>query len=76
MVVPLKVGKDFMIAGDPIDKRVEIGELVQYNLASTSIRGFDGEVSLPIQGCPSGFRLLFRPILFLWRGERARRFSR
>jgi hypothetical protein len=43
-VVTLKVGKDFVIAGDPIDKRIEIGEPVQYNLALTSIRGFDGEI--------------------------------
>ncbi len=60
-VVTLKVGKDFTIAADPIDKRIEIGEPVQYSLALTSIRGFDGEVSLSIQGGPGGFTASFSP---------------
>jgi uncharacterized membrane protein len=60
-VVTLKVGKDFTVAGDQTSKKVEIGEPVQYNLVLTSIRGFDGEVSLSIQGCPGGFTASFSP---------------
>jgi len=59
--VTLKMGKDFMIVSDSVIKKVEVGEAVQYILTLTSLRGFAGEVSLAIQGCPAGFTASFDP---------------
>ncbi|MGD0623082.1 MAG: CARDB domain-containing protein [Thermodesulfobacteriota bacterium] len=57
--VTLKLDKDFTVASDQTSEKVEIGEAVEYRLILTSLRGFDGEVSLSIQGCPAGFTASF-----------------
>jgi tripartite motif-containing protein 71 len=59
--VTLKPGKDFSIASETPNRKVEVGEDVQYVLALTPQRGVEGEVNLSIQGCPPGFSLSFNP---------------
>jgi hypothetical protein len=59
--VTIKMDKDFTVGSDQVNKKVEIGEAVQYNLTLTSLRGFAGEVSLTINNCPTGFTASFTP---------------
>jgi hypothetical protein len=59
--VTLKPGKDFTIASEISNRKVEAGEAVQYVLTLAPLKGFEGEVNLSIQGCPSGFSVSFKP---------------
>jgi len=53
--------KDFAIACELANKKIEKGETVQYDLTLTPIRGFMGEVHLFIKDCPAGFTASFTP---------------
>jgi uncharacterized membrane protein len=60
-IVRMELDKDFTITADYLNQRIEIGEAVQYNLTLAPQREFDGEVSLSIKDCPSGFTASFTP---------------
>ncbi|MDI6753648.1 MAG: CARDB domain-containing protein [Thermodesulfobacteriota bacterium] len=53
--------KDFAIACELANKKIEKGETVQYDLTLTPLRGFVGEVHLSIKDCPAGFTASFTP---------------